>query len=89
MRFVSPHDQTLAAAFKAAATTFLTVWLIPGKQACKAGTSQGEARLRLVPNRAHTSPRGGGMPDEGGKTQLAFGVTRTAPQGTAVMVQLL
>ena len=50
MRFVPPHDQTLAAAFKAAAITFLTAWLIPGKRACKAGTSQGEARLRLVPN---------------------------------------
>jgi hypothetical protein len=43
MRFVPPHDQTLAAAFKAAAITFLTAWLIPGKRVCKAGTSQGEA----------------------------------------------
>jgi len=50
MRFVPPQDQTLAAAFKAAAITFLTAWLIPGKRACKAGTRQGEARLRLVPN---------------------------------------
>src|SRR6187401_2757496 len=50
MRFVPPQDQTLAAAFKAAAITFLTVWLIPGKRVCKAGTSQGEARIRLVPN---------------------------------------
>jgi len=50
MRFVPPHDQTLAAAFKAAAIIFLTAWLIPGKRVCKAGTSQGEARIRLVPN---------------------------------------
>ena len=48
MRFVPPHDQTLSAAFKAAAITFLTAWLIPGKRACKAGTRQGEARLRLT-----------------------------------------
>jgi hypothetical protein len=48
MRFVPPHDQALAAAFKAAAITFLTAWLIPGKRACKAGTNEraklGQAR---------------------------------------------
>jgi hypothetical protein len=56
MRFVPPHDQTLAAAFKAAAITFLTAWLIPGKRVCKAGTSQGAARIRLVPNSRKTPP---------------------------------